>query len=50
MWFKEIEKKIQGGRKRRRCDKNDEEQEVLIAPTMDWSVCDEMNNIRNYVV
>ena len=50
IWFKGIKKEIQGGRKRMRCDENDEEQEVTHAPTMDWDVGDEMNNIRNCVV
>ena len=53
MWFREMFKlvrQIEDGRKRRRCDENDEEQDVLNAPTMDWDVGDEMKNIRNYVV
>ena len=43
-------KQIRSGGKRRRCDENDEEQEVLNAPTMDWDVGDEMDNIQNYAV
>ena len=49
-WFKDTEMKIQDGRKRRRCDKDDEEQEATQAPTMEWNMGDEMNNIRIYVV
>ena len=41
---------MQGGRKRRRCEDDDEEQEVTHAPTMEWDMCDEMKNIRKYVV
>ena len=50
MWFKEMLEQNNSGRKRRRCDKNDEEKEVLNDPTIDWDVGDEMNKIRNYVV
>ena len=50
IWFKEIEKQIQGGRKRRLCKDGDEEQEVTQAPTMEWGMGDEMDKIRNYVV
>ena len=50
MGFKEIEKQIQGGRKRRRYDEDDEEQDVPHAPTMDWDESDGMNNIRDYAV
>ena len=48
--MKSLKKQMQGGRKCRHCDDNEEEQQVLNAPTMDWGVGDEMNNIRNYVV
>ena len=50
MRSKEIVKKSKSGRKRRRCDKNDEEQEVLNTPKMDWDVGDQMNNICNCAV
>ena len=50
IWFKEIEKKIQDRRKHRRCDEDDEEPEVTHAPTMDWDMGDEMNNIRIYAI
>ena len=44
-WFEEIKKQIQDGRKRRHCGEDDEEQEVTHAPTIDWDIGDEMNNI-----
>ena len=50
MWFKEMLKQITSGRKCIRCDENDEEQEVLNAPTMDWDVGNGMKNIRNHAV
>ena len=50
VWFKEIEKQIQGGRKHRRRVDDDEKQEVTQASTMKWDIGDEMNTIRNYAV
>ena len=50
MWFKDRQKQIQCGRKHRRCDEDDEEQEVTHAQTMNWDVVDEMNNNQNHVV
>ena len=49
-WFKETKKKIQDGRKHMCCDEDDEEQEVTHAPTMDWDMGDEINNIQIYAV
>ena len=45
IWFKETEKKIDGGRKHRHCEEDEEEQEVRQVPRMEWDMGDEMDNI-----
>ena len=50
IWFKELEKQIQGGRKHRHSEDDHEEHDVTQAPTMEWDMGDEMDNIQNYAV
>ena len=50
IWFGEIEKQIDGGRRCRRCEEDEEEREVIQAPRMEWDMGDDMDNIRNYAV
>ena len=49
IWFKETDKQIQGGRKCRRYDYDDEEQEITHAPTIEWGMGDGMVDIQIYV-
>ena len=41
---------IQDGKKHRRCDEDDEKQEVTHYPKMEWDMSGEMNNARIYAV
>ena len=41
MWFREIRKRMNRGRKRRRCEDDDIEEAVKEAPVMVWDEDDE---------
>lgn len=50
MWFQEMTRRSDNGRKRRRCDDIEEDEQPLTAPTMDWDASEETTDIRSYQV